>query len=149
MHRSLQIVWTVAFVLAACRRHPIQASTREDGSDAVAQPAAPGEGGGQNVPAADADGDDNLPDLIEVVGTAPQLMMLPSVAKIIIEDHGQTPLARGRWKIFAHVAVRDTPAVLKEIRALGMKATVPLSVAQRKQRMQPAPATQDGQFIRP
>jgi len=86
---------------------------------------------------------------IEIVGTAPQLTKLPSVGKINISDHGETPLARGRWRVSAYVAVKDTPGVLKEIRALGMKATVPLSVAERKRRMQPSPAMPDGEFIRP
>ena len=87
-----------------------------------------------------ADGDDdNLSDYIEIVGTAPQLMMLPSVGKLLISDHGQTPLAHGRWRVSGYAAVKDTPDVLARIRALGMKATVPMSVAERKRRMQPAP----------
>ena len=83
--------------------------------------------------------EDNTPDLIEVTGTAERLMRLPMVHNLLISDHGQMPLGRDRWRITGYCAVKNTPEVLKRIRALGLSATVPLSVAERKRNMQPAP----------
>jgi hypothetical protein len=81
--------------------------------------------------------DDNL---IEITGTASQLMLLPGVKGLLISDHGQMPLGRERWKISGYCAVKDTADVLRRIRTLGLKARVPLSVAERERNMQPAPA---------
>lgn len=124
---------------AACGQHHIQALP-SDVSNPVALQAATAYDAGDNASGRHADGDDdNLSDYIEIVGTAPQLMMLPSVGKLLISDHGQTPLAHGRWRVSGYAAVKDTPDVLAKIRALGMKATVPMSVTERKRRMQPSP----------
>jgi hypothetical protein len=115
MCRSLQVAWTFIILLAACRRHSLQVPPTGDVSNPVARSAAPADAGDRSMRGGDAASDDNLPDLIEIVGTAPQLMKLPAVGKLNISDHGQTPLARGRWKVFAYVAVKNTPGVLKEI----------------------------------
>jgi hypothetical protein len=66
----------------------------------------------------------------------------------LISDHGQIPIGRGRWKVSGYCAVNNTPDVLKRIRALGIKATVPLSVDERKRRMQPAPAPSPIEFLK-
>jgi hypothetical protein len=70
-------------------------------------------------------------------------MKLPSVGKLRISDHGQAQLAHGRWRILPYVSVNDTSEVLAKIRALGLKASVPRSVAERELDMQPAPVGAD------
>jgi len=143
MYRSLQVVWTLATLLVACRPHHTTNPPGAGDSDAVARSVVPVDGGGRSTPRRDALVPDNTEDLVEVIGTAPQLMKLPSVGKLTISDHGQTQLAHGRWKIFGYVSVNDTPEVLAKIRALGMKASVPRSVAERERDMQPAPTRRD------
>jgi hypothetical protein len=96
MYRSRQVVWTLIILLAACRRHPIQVSPGAGVSNPVARSAAPVDAPARSRPEDGAATDDNLPELIEIVGTAPRLMKLPSVGKLTISDHGQTELARGR-----------------------------------------------------
>jgi hypothetical protein len=121
------------FVVAGCRPH----QTRAPGPESGDGPAARSEGRADVADAAD----DDTPDLIEITGTAERLMHLPMVRNLLINDHGQMPLGRDRWRITGYCAVKDTPDVLKRIRALGLTATVPLSVAERRRSMQPVPAT--------
>ncbi len=128
---------SLVFLLAGCHQQPIAAVPAADASTSIARPVPPVVAS-RKVSGPDAAAD-NTPDLIEVVGTPPQLAKLPAVGGFSISDHGQMPLADGRWRIRGYAAVRDTPVVLARIRGLGLKATVPMSVAERKLRMQPAP----------
>jgi len=130
--RLRRIGWaTLMFICLGCRPHPAAGPV----SESVDGPAARSDG---RVDVATA-GEDDIPERIEITGTAERLMALPRVGGLLISDHGQMPIGRGRWKITGYCAVKDTPEVLIRIRELGLRATVPMSVAERKLRMQPAP----------
>ena len=80
---------------------------------------------------------DRLPDLIVITGTPQQLARLRSIPGLNVLDHGQKPLDDGRWMVLGNSALADTADVLAQITALGAEAGVPLSMAERRQNMQP------------